>query len=80
MAKGRKYTLVGVDGNAYCVMGYVTNAMRECRFSREEISGYMNDAMSADYNNLLAVSADMVERCNSAEATEPFRNTTKCFI
>lgn len=63
MAK-RKYNLVGVDGNAYAVMGYVRRAMRETGFTKEEIEEYTEDATSDDYNHLLVVSMDMVEECN----------------
>lgn len=59
-----KYDLVGVDGNAFSVMGYVRRAMRESGFSREEIEGYIKDATSGDYNNLLCVSVDMIDKCN----------------
>ena len=59
-----KYDLVGVDGNAYAVMGYVLKAMRECKMSKEEQSDYQTKAMSGDYNNLLAVSIEMIDLCN----------------
>lgn len=60
----KEYTLVGVDGNAFSVMGYVTAAMRERKFSKEEIDAYQAEAMSGDYNNLLAVSTECIDRCN----------------
>lgn len=59
------YTLVGVDGNAYAVMGYVAKAMRREGFTRAEIDAYHKAAMSDDYDNLLCVSVDYVERCNA---------------
>ena len=59
-----KYDLVGVDGNAFAVMGYVLNAMRECKMSKEEQSDYQTEAMSGDYDNLLAVSVKMIDKCN----------------
>lgn len=62
--KHKPYTLIGVDGNAFSVMGYVTRAMREVGFSQAEIKAYREDAMSADYNHLLCVSADMIDKCN----------------
>ena len=31
------YTLVGVDGNAYSIMGYTAQAMRRNGFTKEEI-------------------------------------------
>ena len=60
-----KYSLIGVDGNAYSVMGYVDRAMRECGKSKMEIDAYYKDAMSSDYNNLLVVSASIIERLNA---------------
>lgn len=59
-----RYNLVGIDGNAFSVMGYVTRAMREQKFTREEIAAYMADAKSSDYNHLLVCSMDMVDQCN----------------
>lgn len=58
------YSLIGVDGNAFAVMAYVGRAMKEVRFSNEEISQYKADAMSGDYQHLLCVSMDMVDTCN----------------
>ena len=59
-----KYNLVGVDGNAFSVMAYVLKAMKECKMSKEEQSDYQIKAMSGDYNNLLAVSVEMIDMCN----------------
>lgn len=59
-----KYCLVGVDGNAYAVMGYVRRAMKECGFEQSEIDAYTSQAMSGDYNNLLCVSMEYVDKCN----------------
>lgn len=59
-----KYDLVGVDGNAFAVMAYVLKAMKECKMSKEEQSDYQTKAMSGDYNNLLAVSVEMIDKCN----------------
>lgn len=59
-----KYSLVGVDGNAYAVMGYVRNAMKKEHCSSEEIEKYTNDAKSGDYNHLLVVSLEMIEMLN----------------
>ena len=59
------YTLVGVDGNPFVVMGYVIRIMLKEGFTREECDAYTTAAMSGDYNNLLCVSIDYVERCNA---------------
>lgn len=71
MERKKKYTLVGVDGNAFCIMGYVRNAMSESGFSRDEISEYTEDAMSSDYNHLIAVSVDMIDKCNFINIPKP---------
>lgn len=59
-----KYSLIGVDGNAFAVMGYVVKAMKEQNCSVEERSEYQKDAMSSDYNHLFCVSMDRVEELN----------------
>lgn len=58
------YTLAGVDGNAYAIMGYVRIAMRRTGMSREDIDAYIKDATSSDYNHLLVVSCEMIDKVN----------------
>ena len=60
----KPFNLVGVDGNAFSVMGYVTQAMRRSGYTNQERNDYLADAQSSDYNHLLAVSVDMVEKVN----------------
>ena len=60
----KHYSLVGVDGNAFSVMAYTKNAMRQSGFSQTEINEYLEKATSSDYSNLLCLSAEMVEKCN----------------
>lgn len=60
----KAYTLVGVDGNAYAIMGYVRTAMRRAGMSREDIDAYIKDATSSDYNHLLVVSCEMIDKVN----------------
>ena len=60
----KHYDLVGIDGNAFNVMGYVRRAMKECGFSKDEIEAYTKDATSSDYNHLLVVSMDIIDKCN----------------
>ena len=60
-----KYSLVGVDGNAYSVMGYVVKCMRNEGFSKEEIDNYYKDATSSDYDHLIYVSVEMIDKCNN---------------
>lgn len=58
------YSLVGVDGNAYAIMGYVVRAMKECGKTADEVSEYMKQAKSSDYNHLVIVSEDMCDELN----------------
>jgi len=60
----KPYDLVGIDGNAYSVMGYVSSCMKAEKKTNEEINNYRKEAMSGDYNNLLVVSIDMIESLN----------------
>lgn len=70
----KRYTLVGVDGNAFCVMGYVIKAMEETEkplgrphvITISNIEGYKTLAMSGDYNNLLCVSMEVLNDINKA--------------
>lgn len=60
-----KYTLVGVDGNAFSVMGYVKSAMRKEGSSKEEIAAYLKKVMSGDYNSLIVASMDILNKLNN---------------
>ena len=59
-----RYTLVGVDGNAFAIMGYVLLAMKDEGFSKEEQDEYLEDAKSSDYDHLLCVSVEYIDRVN----------------
>lgn len=59
-----KYNLVGIDGNAFSIIGYVANAMQKEKCSSEDINKYKEDAMSSDYNHLLSISVDMINKLN----------------
>ena len=59
-----RYTLVGVDGNAFAIMGYVLLAMKDEGFSKEERDEYLEDAKSSDYDHLLCVSVEYIDRVN----------------
>ena len=65
-----RYTLVGVDGNAFSVMGYVRRAMKERHKTSAEIDAYTKDAMSSDYNHLIGVSIEMIDKLNEELTNE----------
>lgn len=60
----KTYTLVGINGNAYSIMGYVRVAMDDANMTNDDIDAYVKDATSSDYDHLLAVSCEMIDRVN----------------
>lgn len=60
----KAYTLIGINGNAYSIMGYVRDAMHDANMTNKDIDAYVKDATSSDYNHLLAVSCEMIDRVN----------------
>ena len=48
------------------IMAYVKTAMREAGFNKKERSEYIEDCMRGDYDRLLILSEDMIDRCNDA--------------
>ena len=48
-----KLKLVGLDGNAWALMGAFQSAARKQGRTREEIKAVLDDCTSGDYNNLL---------------------------
>ena len=60
----KEYTLVGVDGNAFNIMDYVRSAMKRAQMTSQDIDAYTKDATSSDYNHLLVVSCEMIDKAN----------------
>lgn len=60
----KAYTLVGINGNAYSIMGYVRDAMNDANMTNNDIDAYVKDATSSDYNHLVAVSCEMIDKVN----------------
>ena len=50
--------LVGQDGNAFAIMGAVSNALRKAGADSEYIKQYTDAATSGDYDNLLQVTME----------------------
>jgi hypothetical protein len=49
------------DGNAFAIMGAVKSALKKAGATPEELTEYMNDSMSGDYDHLLRVACQWVE-------------------
>lgn len=54
--------LDGPDGNAFVILGTVTNALRAAGNDGSIISGYLSEARSGDYEHLLAVTNAYIEQ------------------
>lgn len=53
--------LVGEDGNAFAILGRFQKAARRSGWTKEQIHVVMKEAMSSDYNHLLATIIKHVE-------------------
>lgn len=58
-----KYNLVGIDGNAFAIMGYVRRALIESGHG-DKVEEYFTKAKSENYDNLIVVSLDYVDMAN----------------
>ncbi len=59
----RKYDLVGVDGNAFSVVGYTQRALRETGH-KDQIKDLKARAFSGDYNQLICVCLAYIDLAN----------------
>ena len=55
-----KVALVGQDGNAFSILGRVTQAMRKAGLSDKQRSEFTGKATSGDYDHLLETVMDYV--------------------
>jgi hypothetical protein len=53
-----KLNLVGVDGNAFSIMGTFQRQARKEGWDKEEIEAVLKEAMSGDYDHLLCTILD----------------------
>lgn len=49
-----KLKLVGMDGNAWSIMGLAQRAWRKAKLPEDDLKKIMNEARRGDYNHLLA--------------------------
>jgi hypothetical protein len=58
-----KYNLVGVDGNAYSIMGYTARALKNEGLN-DLVDEMYEKATSSDYYNLIAVCDNYISMAN----------------
>ncbi len=59
--------LVGLDGNAFALLGAFKSQARKENWTKEEINDVINEAMNGDYDHLLCALSD---HCTSIEEDE----------
>jgi hypothetical protein len=62
-----KLQLVGLDGNAFSLLGAFKRQARTESWTKEEIDAVLKEAMSGDYDHLLAT---LAERCEDPDEDE----------
>ena len=63
------YSLIGVDGNAFAIMGYTANALK--RTGHADLVAEMHErATAGDYYNLIAVCDEYIDIANEGEEEE----------
>lgn len=66
-----KYSLVGVNGNAFAIMGYTSNALKNEGLG-DYVADMQREAMSGDYENLIRVCSEYIGTCNACAENECF--------
>lgn len=61
MSKKVRMNLVGLDGNAFSLMGAFSRNARRQGWTKQEIDSVIEKCMSGDYNNLLRVLMENTE-------------------
>lgn len=56
-----KVKLVGHDGNAFAVIGRVRKAMRNTGLTQEQITEFVDEATSGNYDNVIQTCMKYVE-------------------
>ena len=56
--------LVGLDGNAFCLMGAFQKQAKKENWTKEEIDIVLKECKSGDYDNLLCV---LMDHCNDED-------------
>ena len=64
-----KYSLVGVDGNAFSIMGYTGRALKATGH-RDLVDKMLSEAMSGDYSHLIMVCMKYVDISNGGDNAE----------
>lgn len=67
----KKFSLIGVNGNAFAVMGYTARALRKAGLGKE-VDHMYEEAKSGNYYHLIAVCDRYVDAANEAMGLNEF--------
>lgn len=56
-----KVKLTGIDGNAFSILGACKTAGRKAGYTQEQLEAWQKEAMSGNYDHLLATCCDWFE-------------------
>lgn len=56
-----KMDLVGMDGNAFSIIGNVSRELRRAGATQEEITAFQTEASAGDYDNVLVTAMKWTE-------------------
>lgn len=59
------YSLIGVDGNAFAIMGYTSRALKQTGH-RDLVDKMHEEAMAGDYSNLIRACMKYIEIANAS--------------
>ena len=59
------YSLIGVDGNAFAIMGYTSRALKRTGHS-DLVDKMREEAKSGDYSNLICVCDSYIDIANES--------------
>ena len=62
-----KLNLIGIDGNAFSIMGAFSRQAKREGWTKEEIDAVLKEAQSSDYDHLLATIADHCDMIGEEE-------------
>ena len=60
-----RFSLIGVDGNAFAIMGYTSKALKKAGLA-DKVDEMLEKAKSGDYYHLIAVCDEYVDMANEA--------------
>lgn len=64
------YSLIGVDGNAFAILGYTARALKQTGH-RDLVDKMYDEAKSGDYYNLIAVCDRYIDIANGEVEDDP---------